>query len=305
VTIDAKKVLSHITRLNKAGKRFMFTHTADILLGKSDDFNDLSTFGLMKGASRHYIRQLTNRLTALGYIYDDGYLSTTPKAGEVLFGGSTVTIRGGAPKAMQAKQIMQAKEPIYALSSGLLSKLKELRLSIAHEENVPAFVIFSDATLVDMCHKHPHTVEELLSVSGVGQVKLERYGERFLQLLCEEKRADSSQEKQPDLTTDVFLQGVEFSEDPLQISRIADQINVVLLQHGKPRTSGMKLNRLLMEAGLLETIDGVKLPSNSGKELGITTIRRVSERGDYDQCLFGADAQRMCVELVWREMESH
>ena len=180
-TIDAKKVLSHIMRLNKAGKRFMFTHTADILLGKSEDFTDLSTFGLMKGVPRHYIRRLISRLTVLGYLYDDGYLSTTPSASEVLFGDTSITIRGNKPSSSQKERVNKHN---YAISEELFNSLKELRLEIARQEKVPAFVIFSDATLVDMCQKHPYTTKELLSVSGVGQVKLERYGKQFLQLLC-------------------------------------------------------------------------------------------------------------------------
>jgi ATP-dependent DNA helicase RecQ len=186
VTVDAQKVLSHITRLNKAGKRFMFTFTSDILLGKSNSFTDMPTFGIMKGTPRPYIRRLVSRLTFFGYIHDDdGLLSTTPKAREVLLDGVTVMMRGYKPaaskKAERARK--QAQEPGYAISDGLFSKLKELRLSIAREENVPAFVVFSDATLVDMCQKHPRTEEEMLSVSGVGNVKMERYGERFLEVL--------------------------------------------------------------------------------------------------------------------------
>jgi ATP-dependent DNA helicase RecQ len=67
----------------------------------------------------------------------------------------------------------------------LLSKLKELRLSLAIEQKVPAFVIFPDSTLIDMCVKLPHTDEELLEVSGVGKLKLERYGAKFLKLITE------------------------------------------------------------------------------------------------------------------------
>ncbi|MDR1766123.1 MAG: RecQ family ATP-dependent DNA helicase, partial [Lachnospiraceae bacterium] len=188
VTADARKILSHIIELNNAGRRFMFTHTADIILGQSADFTDLPTFGAMKGTARKYIRKITNRLTALGYIHDNGYLSATPKASEVLRGAAPVTIRdrhtdakerprGGKAAAVSAK---------YAVSNGLLAKLKALRLEIAREEGVPAFIIFSDATLVDMCAKHPRSAEGFLSVSGVGQVKLERYGGRFLELLRQE-----------------------------------------------------------------------------------------------------------------------
>ena len=303
VTVDAQKVLSHIARLNKAGKHFMFTHTTDILLGKSDDFTDLSTFGIMKGSPRHYIRQLTNRLTALGYIHDDGYLSVTAKANEVLHGRVIVMIRGSKPKSTSKKerarkQITRTTEAKYAFSEGLFAKLKELRLVLANEDNVPAFVVFSDATLVEMCKSHPQTTEELLSVSGVGQVKLQRYGERFLQLLCAEEKNAVQQEKQPELTEETFLQEVAIEDKPLQISRVADNINAVLLKYGKPATSGMKLNNLLIETGFLKAEDGVKLPTGSGNELGITTIKRNSERGDYTQCLFNADAQRECVRQV-------
>lgn len=299
VTVDAQKVLSHIARLNKAGKRFMFTRTADILLGKSEDFTSLPTFGIMKGVPRRYIRQITNRLTALGYIHDDGYLSVTPKANEVLFGGAGITIRGNKPDTSKRervrKQITQSMKQPYAFSEDLFSKLKELRLAVAREDNVPAFVVFSDATLVDMCQKHPYTTEEMLSVSGVGQVKLERYGERFLQLLCGEDRC--AVKNTPDLTGEIFLREVVIADDPLQISRVADNINAVLLKYGRSKTSGMSLNRLLIESGFLEMTDNEKLPTINGRELGITTIRRSSERGDYTQCLFGADAQRVCVKL--------
>jgi ATP-dependent DNA helicase RecQ len=184
VTVDAQKLLSHVLRLNNAGKRFMFTHTADIIQGKSEDFTDLSTFGIMKGMPRGFIRKLVNRLTALGYLHDDDYLSVTPKVSEVLRGGVKVTMRGRKPDTPERQRKEQtAGSAKYAVSNELLAKLKALRLAIAREENVPAFVIFSDATLVDMCGKHPRSKVEFLSVSGVGQVKLERYGERFLALL--------------------------------------------------------------------------------------------------------------------------
>jgi ATP-dependent DNA helicase RecQ len=283
----------------------MFTFTSDILLGKSNGFTDLPTFGIMKGTPRHYIRRLVSRLTFFGYIRDDdGLLSTTPMAKEVLLGGVTVMMRGYKPsaskKAERARK--QAQEPRYAISEGLFSKLKELRLSIAREENVPAFVVFSDATLVDMCQKHPRTEEEMLSVSGVGNVKMERYGERFLEVFRAEESNSQSQEELPEFTAELFFQQVETEDTPLQISRVADNINYVLIRYGKPKISGMKLNGLLLEAGCLEMVDGVKLPTEQGSSVGITTIKRHSERGDYMQCLFGPDAQQVCLELALKEI---
>lgn len=302
VTLDAKKILSHILRLNRAGKRLMFTHTADILLGKSDDFTTMPTFGIMKGATRRYIRRVISRLTVLGHINDDGRISVTPKANGVLFDGETVTVRGNKPKLSAKAERIRIQAEKYAFSEEMLAELKELRLAIAREEKVPAFVIFSDATLVDMCQKHPYTTEELLSVSGVGQVKLEKYGERFLQLLCQKERETAPKEK-PEYTAELFLRQVPIVDDLLQISHIADNINAVLIRYGKPKTGGAKLNSLFIESGFMETKDGVKLPTDSGKAIGIIAVERVSERGNnYLQCLFDANAQRKCVELVLKEI---
>ena len=302
VTVDTQKILSNILRLNKLGKIFMFTHIAEILLGKSEDFTSLSTFGIMKGTPRHYIRKLTNRLTALGYINDDaGFLSTTSQAREVLLGEVHITInveKSEKPAKMKAKMLK------YSVSEPLLLKLKELRLKIAGEEKVPAYVIFSDAALVDMCQKHPRNEEEMLKVSGVGQVKLERYGKRFLEVLQEEEPSERVPEESGEFTSEKFREQVQCEELPLQISRVADNINTVLIRYDKPKISGMKLNKLLIDAGYLETTsDGVKLPTEIGKELGITTIDRQSSHGDYTQCLFGAKAQRACAELVLLELD--
>ncbi|GHV35925.1 ATP-dependent DNA helicase RecQ [Synergistales bacterium] len=306
ITVDAQKVLSNIARLNRAGKSLMFTHTANILLGKSDDFTDLSTFGIMKGVTRHYIRSIVNRLTSLGFIRDNnGYLSVTPKAYEVLSGGVVVTIRENKaePSEKTRRTKNQNLEHKYALSEELLAKLKELRGEIAREENVQAYIVFSDATLVDMCQKHPQAEDEMLNVSGVGRVKLERYGARFLDLLNREAPNVAPLEKPPVFTSESFFEQIEISDEPLQISRVADNLNAVFLRYDKPKTSGIKLNKLLIEATYLETVDGVKLPTNKGRELGITVVDRNSDRGPYKQCLFDARAQRVCAELALNEME--
>ncbi|MDR0272511.1 MAG: DNA helicase RecQ [Clostridiales bacterium] len=295
ITSDAQKILSHITRLNNANKRFMFTHTADILLGKSDDFTDLSTFGIMKGTPRSYIRKLISRLTALSYICDDGYLSVTPKAKEVLYNGAAVTMRGQKPEITTKKE--KPPKVKYNFSDELFIKLKNLRLEIAREEKVPAFIVFSDATLVDMCQKHPRTEEEMLTVSGVGEVKLKRYGIRFIELLCEETPASAPGETK-NFTKELFMQEITIENESIQITRVADNFNAVFLKYGKEKITGAKLNNLLLEAGYLIIENGVKLPTSRGREIGIITIRRNTERGNFSQCLFGAEAQRICAELL-------
>ena len=72
---------------------------------------------------------------------------------------------------------------VKSVDRNLFAELKALRRVIADEKNVPAYIVFSDATLVDMCKKCPTTLSEMLEVSGVGSVKLNMYGDRFLQVL--------------------------------------------------------------------------------------------------------------------------
>lgn len=67
----------------------------------------------------------------------------------------------------------------------LFDQLRELRFKIAQEQGVPAFVVFSNATLTDMCVRLPETEEEMLEVNGVGQAKLERYGSQFLKVISD------------------------------------------------------------------------------------------------------------------------
>jgi ATP-dependent DNA helicase RecQ len=69
------------------------------------------------------------------------------------------------------------------LDEGLFMRLKELRGRLAQEAKVPAYIVFSDASLRDMCRKRPCTGEQFLKVNGVGAVKLEKYGEAFMAII--------------------------------------------------------------------------------------------------------------------------
>jgi ATP-dependent DNA helicase RecQ len=77
------------------------------------------------------------------------------------------------------------KTPVAPKDEDLFTALKQLRTKLAREANAPAYIIFSDATLHDICRKKPLTEAAFLEVSGVGQVKLEKYGARFLEVVRE------------------------------------------------------------------------------------------------------------------------
>ena len=105
-------------------------------------------------------------------------MRVTEMSHPVLRGNAGVKIR----KARQLKS-KKSDRDIKTVNSELFDALKVVRLYYAKKEGVPAFVIFSDATLADMCRVMPITDEEFLSVSGVGTNKLEKYGEAFMRVI--------------------------------------------------------------------------------------------------------------------------
>ena len=161
----------------------------DILRGsknekiKSNRLDQLSTYGIMETESKEYIRQVIEFLLVQAYIQttSDGYqvLKIRPKAFAVLRGQQKVSMR----------VMRQDSEKLSRGASGLdidqelFRRLKELRAKIAKVQSVPAFVIFTDASLKEMCAKLPQNMKAFLEISGVGQTKADRYGERFMKLI--------------------------------------------------------------------------------------------------------------------------
>ena len=126
-------------------------------------------------------------LEAKGYIFTDPDYATlrlTSQAGNVLFHGETVAMRSRVER--QSASLEKRKREIPAVAGqGLLSALKAERTRLARQEGVPPYIIFSNAVLADMAGRSPRTMEEFLEVSGVGQIKAERYGECFLAVIAE------------------------------------------------------------------------------------------------------------------------
>lgn len=120
----------------------------------------------------------------MGYIIfvGAGYpiIRITEMSYPVLRGNTSVKI-----KKLRKVKTKVEKVDTENISLDLLNMLKELRTEIARKKGVPAYLIFSDATLADMCRKMPATNDEFLTVNGVGNNKLEKYGERFMSVIEE------------------------------------------------------------------------------------------------------------------------
>lgn len=186
VTIDAQKIMSCIAR---TGQRYGKTVICDVLKGSKSEkilkaeLNNQSTYGIMKEVTARHIFGTIDFLAEKEYISADNEteaLKLLPKSRDVLFGRERLVMK----KVENSEKVVKTHRPEVPVNADLLDALKALRKSIASKKSVPAYVIFSDATLIDMCKKCPETSDEMLEVSGVGRTKLEKFGKEFLEVIA-------------------------------------------------------------------------------------------------------------------------
>jgi len=190
VSEDARKILSCIFRMNQ---RFGIKMVIDTLRGSKAEkilncgLDQIKTYGIMAEVKEKRIRVIINYLVLGDYLMltnsEFPVVKLTPKARELLQNGEVLMMKIAKDIKVEIKT---AKKGV-AVDSDLFSKLKELRFKLAAEKKVPAYIIFSDAALADMCSKMPSNDAEFLEVSGVGKVKLEAYGEKFLEVINNKK----------------------------------------------------------------------------------------------------------------------
>lgn len=198
-TIEAQKVLSCIKRARDHTEPLTIVHC---LLGKQTiaveekKLHLLSTFGLLQDSTEKALNQLIRQLCEAKYLCmvesvdGEKRLQLTEKAIRFLLQKESFYMpikKKEVTEDVDEEKIVEAAPVVH---QKLFEQLKAIRSELAREQKVPAFVIFSDASLRDMCVKLPKSEKEFLQVSGVGQMKLDRYGQVFLPIL---KRYSSQQ----------------------------------------------------------------------------------------------------------------
>jgi ATP-dependent DNA helicase RecQ len=183
ITVETQKVLSCVKRM---GERFGKALVGKVLTGSADQkvtqwgFEKLPTYGLLKDWSQKEVNQLIDYLTASGYLVpSEGQyplLSVSAAGVEVLLGKAKVYRK-------------QAKVRQLVVDDELFDQLRSLRLTLAQEQNLPPYVVFSDKTLRELAEVQPKTPIEFLQIKGVGQNKLDKYGDAFLAVLKEYREA--------------------------------------------------------------------------------------------------------------------
>ena len=193
-TIDAQKAMSAIVR---TGERFGMEHLIAILTGDLTDnvskFNHdrLPTFGVGKDRKATDWRSIFRQLSAVGLIAQElmehGRWRVTDEGWKVLKGGSRVELRKivAAPAGKGSRR--DRRESTAAIVGdadvAMLDSLRALRTRLAREQNVPAYVVFSDRTLVELATHRPATPAAMREIHGIGDTKLERYGSEFLAII--------------------------------------------------------------------------------------------------------------------------
>jgi len=302
ITVEAQKILSCVARMRERyGQKMLI----DVLRGSKSEkvlrsgLDKLSTYGISEKTEKQ-LHEIINQLILNNYLLktDDEYpvLKLGNYASEILRNGKTVQMK--LLKEKQAPEIATNKKQTRAVDNRLFAVLRELRLSIAKEQNVPAFVIFPDSTLIDMCMKVPTTDEEFLNVSGIGKVKLERYGEKFLKAIAEFLRDNDG--LKPQETKAFDTSSIEISEEPVTVSVIADKINCVLMESGYDKISAVRINDWLVSKGYMsvsnENGKNFKIPTDLGKELSISNEDRVIRGENVKINLYGKAAQEFIVQ---------
>ncbi len=332
LTAEAKKVINCVY---EAKGRYGLNIILGTLLGanrarlKEVRTTEYRTYGVLKDHSEAQLRQLISQMLLDGYL-----VQTTDKYSVIRLGNieplkdpqTRVTIRtitDREPEARTAKQSRRSTDSLTRAGYNLFETLRQLRMTIAREEALPPYIIFSDKTLIDMSAKLPQNREAMLNVSGVGAAKYEKYGERFIEAVAEflEDNPDavtSIRDEEPAPDADArpakkakaykvpFYLNPEDGEkfeysDLYHITQIKDELNRITTGDNVKVVFGTDIFKALTAMGYVEerVKDGrsYQTPTPAGEEKGIITVEKTAKTGTvYSVLMYPAEVQREIVE---------
>ncbi|MEE4172921.1 MAG: DNA helicase RecQ [Xanthomonadales bacterium] len=193
-TEAARKVLSCVYRV---GQRFGLRHVVDVLRGSVNErvqrygHERLSTYGIGAEHSAATWQSIVRQLIHRGYLVQDiadySVLRLTPESKAVLLGEERVELAMPRVRTRSTGKKSRALADLDPADQALFEALRAVRKQLAEERGVPPYVIFGDATLIDLCRRRPASPEDFLEVNGVGAVKLERFGDIFLSAIADHR----------------------------------------------------------------------------------------------------------------------
>ena len=262
-TEAARKALSCVY---KTEQRFGVNYVIDVLLGKETDrikqfqHDKISTYGIGKNLSDNEWRSVFRQLIALGYIYADvegyGALKLDEKSRPLLRGEIELILRKPQNEKISKTKKAQSKIALRSIDQPLFEALRQQRLNLAEELGVPPYIIFHDNTLNEMVKTRPENLERMQYISGVGEQKLKKYGQLFLDVIQAHPLPELLQNNLSDTVNDTLA----LLNTGIEIEAIARQRDIKL------STVYTHLADAI-EAGLLEAKEVLNLSDGEHNEI--------------------------------------
>ena len=215
-TLIAQKICSAVVRLQEKEALGL---VIDVLRGSNNQqvfekgYQHIKTFGAAKDVSwrdlQQYIIQLLNQGVLEIWFHQGGRLLLTSQAKQILFEGKQIKLATLSKQQAKTKEI---KETSAVKTKELFEKLRVLRAVYAKDMGVPAYVIFSDASLKDMEQKKPTTMEGFSRISGVGKAKLEKYAAAFIKIITKHQDGNATKLPTHQKSYNLFLEGLSITQ---------------------------------------------------------------------------------------------
>lgn len=288
------------------------------------------TYGALKDRSESELRLLVSQLLLDGYLHQTADKYSVIRMGDIkpLKDPNTHvlirTYRNREPAGQEKSRSRKRTDSLTKAGYELFEGLRQLRLEIAREEGLPPYIIFSDKTLIEMSIKAPTHKQEMMNVSGVGEAKYQKYGERFADTIAAFK------EKHPDAVTSIadggdpaddakagfqkkrknrkvpFYLNQEDQEkfeyhDFYLLSEMKDELNRITTAENVKHIFGTDIFKLLCEMGYVEErqVDGrlVQAQTELGLDKGIKAVEKTSKNGNkYMVLMFPQEVQKEVVQ---------
>ena len=332
MTDEAKKIINCVYEANgRYGRNIIIDTVSGAKTARLEEIGaaKYKSYGVLASSNKNLLRRLVEQLVLEGYLTVGDY--QVLKMGDIsrLRNPDThvlvkITDDDKLPERTAASN-KKAKATDVLTSAGyeLFDRLRELRLELAREENLPPYIIFNDKTLIDMAAKVPVSKSEMLNVSGVGENKFSKYGEKFLSVVekCAGEypelltnKADAAKEKEKSTLSkaskknekqEFYLLEEEAAHfnyaDYMYVSEIKKELERICERDDVKKIPAGRLSEIMMADGLIteREQDGRldKVATEAGRDRGIKTVVKVSERGfSYANLMYPKNIQQMFVE---------
>ncbi len=269
------------------------------------------TYGALKSRSESELRLLVSQLLLEGYLYQTADKYSVIRLGNIeplKEAGARVFIRtyeDREPERQARSRSRRSTDSLTKAGYELFEILRQLRLTIAREERMPPYIVFSDKTLIDMSVKAPRDRSSMLGVSGVGEAKYEKYGERFIEAITAfmdenpgsvtsiedddnaTEARDKSAKKRRSRKVPFYLNPEDKEKFEYRnlclLGEIKDELNRITSGNNVKHIFGTDIYKCLAEKGYVEerNIDGrsVQVPTETGHTKGIAVVEQTSKIG--------------------------